>query len=206
MATTTNALDRPATYLFTADQSSDWYRIYVGHAWLRLAAGLTAPVEVAYESLAGDPVVGQDFEDQSEMILSTDDHVAVTSWLLPEDTECDTPREWWGVGLDLRAGQRTWIDDVRLDGELVTGRVFTTRDGVTRTVNHGEFHLAMWPEDEPGLVHRSEGVIRPQGEGRVLLGDEMLRLIGEGRRMIGTVARPPTFGHALAVTEPEPMS
>lgn len=92
-ATLTNPLSRAARYLLTTDQSGDGYRVYVGHAWLRLPPGATRPVELAYESLTGDPVHGAAFERSLERHASRANHVAVTSWLVPENTECDTPRD-----------------------------------------------------------------------------------------------------------------
>ena len=69
-ATLSNPLGREATYLLTTDQSGDGYRVYVGHAWLRLPPGETRPVELAYESLAGDPVLGEAFERSLERYAS----------------------------------------------------------------------------------------------------------------------------------------
>jgi hypothetical protein len=205
VGTTSNPLQRPATYLFTADQSSPWYRMYVGNAWLRLPAGGTRPLEIGYESLAGDAVFGPDFEKYQERITSTTHHAAVTSWQVPENTECDTPREWWGVGLDLRAGRRTWIEDVRRNGELVTASVRTRIDGVVADVTGGEIHLAAWPQDEPARVVHTQGIVGTDGTARVLLSNETLQALDEGRRVLASLARPADGALALAVTRPEQL-
>lgn len=201
-----NALTRTATYLFTADQSTDWYRIFVGHAWLQLKSGASRPFELAYESLAGDVVFGAEFERQLESITDIQHHVALTSWLMPENTECDTPREWWGVGLDLRAGRRTTIDDVRRNGELVTAHVHAHRDGALFDVTFGELDLAAWPEDAPERVIHTEGPIGNNGEGRVLVSSETLHLLAQGRRVLFSLARRADSHFAFALTPPEPLN
>jgi hypothetical protein len=122
--TTTNPLGRAATYLLGADQSGDFYRVYVGNAWLRLNPNETRAVELSYESLAGDAVFGAEFDHNLEAIASRPNHVAIASMLVPEGTECSTPRDWWGVGLDLWAGRRCWFEDIQRNGELVTARGF----------------------------------------------------------------------------------
>jgi hypothetical protein len=206
VATASNALDRTATYLFTVDQSTAWYRVYLGHAWLRLPAGETEGIELAYESLAGDPVFGEEFNQHIEQITSQDHHVAVTSWLVPQNTECDTPREWWGAGLDLRAGRRTWIEELRRDGELMTAGVMARNDGVTFPISDGEFHLVAWPDDAPDRVSHSQGVVGRDGFASVLLSGETLHDLAEGRRVMASVARPGDENFALAITTPQPLS
>jgi hypothetical protein len=203
--TASNALQRTATYLFGADQSSAWYRIYLGHAWLRLSVDQTEAMELAYESLAGDPVSGTDFEEHIEEITSRDHHVAVTSWIMPENTECDTPRELFGVGLNLRAGRRAWIDEVVRKGtELMIGRVQASSNGTTFHVNFGEFHCAAWPDDEPERVSHTVGEVS-DGFGQVLLSEETQRDLAEGRRVWFSLARPGDNVFATAITTPALM-
>lgn len=204
-ATATNPLGRSATYLFTADQSSDGYRIYVGHAWLRLDSGVTLPIELAYENLSRDPVHGVEFERHLERITTHPNHVAVTSWLVPENTECDTPREWWGVSLDLRAGRRTWFEDIRRHGELVLARVRASRDDSVIDVTHGEVHLACWPAESPHRVSVTHGLIRGDGEARVLLSTQTLFDISSGSRIIGVLARSGDAQFAQAISSPTPL-
>jgi hypothetical protein len=192
--------------LFTADQSSDGYRVYLGHAWLRLPSGGTLPIELAYENLSRDPVYGAEFEQHLERIAIRPNHVAVTSWLVPENTECDTPREWWGVSLDLRAGRRAWFEDVRRNGELVTARVRASRDDAVIDVTNGEVHLACWPAESPHRISVTQGLIRADGEARVLLSNQTLHDISTGSRIIGVLARPADVQFAQAVSTPAPLN
>lgn len=200
-----NPLGREATYLLTTDQSGDGFRVYVGHAWLRLAPGETRPVELMYESLAGDPSFGAAFERSLERYAARANHVAVTSWLVPEGTECDTPREWWGVSLDLRAGRRAWIDDVRRNGELVTGRVRATRNGSITSVTYGDVHLAVWDREHAGPATVTQGSIQPDGTARVLLSNESLHAISTGAQIVGMLARPADAEFAAAASKLTPL-
>lgn len=199
--TASNALDRTATYVFGVDQSTPWYRVFLGHAWLELTPGETRPIELAYESLAGDPVAGAEFERQIEQITSRDHHVAVTSQVLPDNTDCASPREVFGVGLDLRAGLRTWIERPERNGEGLTARVRARHNDVTFDVAGGDFHLAAWPEDEPERIVHSVGEVR-LGVGFVLVMGETLQQLADGRRVRFTLARPGDNAFALASTPP----
>jgi hypothetical protein len=200
-ATVTNPLNRPATFLFTADQSNDGYRIFLGHAWLRIAPGDTHTLSLAYESLAEDPLYGKLFEQNRERISARANHVALTSWLVPENTECDTPREWWGVGLDLRAGRRAWIKDIRRNGELVTGHVQASRNGKTIVVGSGEIHMAAWPTKGDGAALTTKGMILPDGSFRVLVGSKTMQQIMQGQRVVAVLARPGDAEFAKAISE-----
>ena len=205
VATVTNSLAREATYQFTADQELRGYRIFVGNAWLRLPSGDTRPMELAYENLSDDPLHGDEFAQHRESINARPNHVAVTSWLVPENTDCDTPREWWGVSLDLRAGRRTWFEDIRRNGELVTARVRASRDDGVMDVTFGDIHLAAWPADRPDRVSVTQGLIRNDGEARVLLNNEILAAIASGARIMAVIARRPDAEFATAISEPGPL-
>jgi hypothetical protein len=202
VATATNALAREATYLFTAESERDGYRIYVGNAWLRLPSGDTRAMELAYENLSDDPLHGAAFAQHREELNARPNHTSVTSWLVPESTECDTPREWWGVSLDMRSGRRTWFEDMRRNGELVTARVLASQDDQKIDVTFGEVHLAAWPADRPYRVSLTEGLIRNDGEARVLLSNETLAEIAAQSRIIAVLARKPDAEFATAVSEP----
>ena len=206
VATATNSLERAATYLFTVDQSGEGYRVYVGHAWLRLGSGVTHAMELAYESLSDDPVHGVEFERHLERITSQVNHVAVSSWLVPENTECDTPREWWGVSLDMRAGRRAWIEEISRNGELVTARIRSRSGGNRIDVLHGDVYLAAWPEEDPLKVSVTQGTIDPDGIWRLLLSNEALYYLGAGSRVIAALARTEDAKYARVISKPFPLS
>jgi hypothetical protein len=200
VTTATNVLGRRATYLFGADQTTPWYRIFLGHAWLRLEPGETQPVELAYECLAGDPVYGGDFEKNIEGITSRDHHVAVMSGVMPEGTECDTPRDVFGVGLTLRAGRRVRIDQVGHNGEVVFARVQQVGAGGTSPVTFGELHLAVWPDDDPERVTHTRGRIS-NGFGSAPVTGETLQDLADGRPTSFMLARPRDNVFGTTVTE-----
>lgn len=199
-----NVLDRATTYRFGVDQDSDFYRVYLGHAWLRLPAGADAAVELAYESLSDDPVHGAEFDRRVETVTSRDAHVSLSSWILPEASECGAAQPVFGAGLALRAGRRTSISDVRRRGELLTGRVRASSNGVVFDLAFGEFHLAVWPDDDPSQVTHTVGEI-VNGTGRVLLSGDTLRELADGRRFTYTLGRPQDTAFATAVTPPAPL-
>jgi hypothetical protein len=202
VTTASNVLDRPATYLFNVNQSTDWYRVFLGHAWLRLGTDQVEAIELAYESLAGDPVFGTAFDRNVEKITSVDHSVAITSSVMPEGTECDTPRPVFGAGLTLRAGRRTVIDRVNRDQNVVVARVQSTSNGVTFPVTFGELHLATWPDDDPADVSHTQGQVS-NGFGHVMLSPRALQQIEDGRRVWFSLARPGDNALAAAMTRPE---
>jgi hypothetical protein len=59
----TNSLEHPATFRTVMNQSSAFFRTYIGHAWLHLEPGETHVTELMYESLAGDPLHGSAFQE-----------------------------------------------------------------------------------------------------------------------------------------------
>jgi hypothetical protein len=189
VTTATNMLDRTATYLFGAEQTTPWYRVFLGHAWLQLKPRQTRAIEFGYESLAGDPVFGDDFERNIELITSREHQVAVLSRVMPEGTECDTPRDVFGVGLTLRAGRRVVIHQVRHDQEVVSARVSRVVNGAMSAVSFGELHLAVWPDDKPERVTHTHGRIS-NGFGQAPLSGQTLRDLADGRPTSFILARP----------------
>ena len=198
-------LARSATYLFNVHQTSDWYRVYLGHAWLQLGTDQVEAIELAYESLAGDPVFGAEFEQNLERITSVDHEVAITSSVLPEGTECDTPRTVFGAELRLRAGRRTTIDRVNRDGRIIVAEVHATSNGASFPVTFGELHLAAWPDDAPDEVSHTQGQVA-NGFGQVSVSNRTLQDLQNGRRVWFSLARPGDAAFAAAVTAPAPLN
>ncbi len=163
-------------------------------------------MDLSYESLAGDPVFGAEFDHNLEAIATRPNHVAIASMLVPEGTECSTPRDWWGVGLDLWAGRRCWFEDIQRNGELVTARVFGRVDGATVPVTSGVVHLSAWPQDAPELTAVSDGVILPDGTARVILTPETMHAIADWPRVIGVLARPGDVNFGQAISDPIVLS
>jgi hypothetical protein len=201
VATATNVLGRPATYLFSAEQTTAWYRVFLGHAWLQLQPGQNRAIELGYESLAGDPVFGDEFEKNIEQITSRDHQVAVMSRVMPEGTECDTPRDVFGAGLTLRAGRRVVIDRVRHDGEVVSARVSQRAGGAMSAVTFGELHLAVWPDDKPERVTHTHGRIL-NGLGHAPLSGQTLQDLADGRPTSFSLARPGDNVFGTTITPP----
>ncbi len=200
-ATATNTLARNATYLFDVHQDTPWYRVYLGHAWLNLAPGETRSIPLAYESLAGDPVHGADFDRNVETITSHEHHVVVVSSVLPENTACGASRRVFGCGLALRTGRRVVIDDASHNEELVFARVRALRDDNFEPVTSGQLCLAAWPDDDPGRIAVSQGRIR-NGRGSAPILPVTLQDLRDGRPTSFTLGRPGDNVLIAAVTAP----
>ena len=200
-ATATNTLARNATYLFDVHQDTPWYRVYLGHAWLNLAPGETRSIPLAYESLAGDPVHGEDFDRNVETITSHEHHVVVVSSVLPENTACGASRRVFGCGLALRAGRRVVIDDASHNEEQVFARVRALRDDNFEPVTSGQLCLAAWPDDDPGRIAVSQGRIR-NGRGSAPILPVTLQDLRDGRPTSFTLGRPGDNVLIAAVTAP----
>jgi hypothetical protein len=120
-----NPLTAPATFTTHVDQSSPWYRTYVGQAWQRLQPGERRAVELMYESLAGDGEQGPAFARAfARRRLEQPNLMAITSRVRTADVApCASARRWWGAALQMRAARRCWFENVQRNGELVTADV-----------------------------------------------------------------------------------
>jgi len=72
-------------------------------------------------------------------------------------------------------------------------------------VTNGEIHLACWPAESPHRVSVTQGLIRADGEARVLLSNQTLHDISTGSRIIGVLARPADVQFAQAISSPAPL-
>ena len=71
VVTASNVVNRDARYEFEVDQDGELFRVYLGTAWRALAPGEEARIELAYESLAGDPLWGPAFEEATREAVAT---------------------------------------------------------------------------------------------------------------------------------------
>lgn len=199
--TATNSLDRTATYRFAVRQDTPWYRVYLGNAWLRLTSGETRAVALAYESLAGDPLYGSEFEENLEEIYTAEHHVSIASSVVPARSECDAPRRVFGCGLSLRAGDKVFIDDVHYNVEGIFATVRVKHDGDLQALTAGEFHIAAWPEDDPQNVAPSSGSV-VNGDAFAPMPDSTWQQLDAGVPVVFVASVPAGWGHIEAVTGP----
>ncbi|MFN8078260.1 MAG: hypothetical protein U0Q19_01730 [Kineosporiaceae bacterium] len=176
-----NDLSRTATYQLAPDQTSPWFRTYLGHSWVRLAAGEERMVEVAYESLAGDPVRGDGFEREVRGDRPLEpNRLALSSLVEPSgDGQGDSGRIVFGAGLTVHAGLRTAVRDLELRGEAVTGTVSGDRDGRVEPVTSGWVNVAVWPAEAPERGVIIGGAVRPDGTFTALVPGDLLVLVGQ---------------------------
>ena len=201
-----NPLLESRVYEVEANQSTEWYRVYVGHRWLRLQPGETRSVEVAYESLAGDAAKGAEFEQQIEQITSTDHHVALIGYVVPEGG-CAAPREVGGANLVLRAGRRCWFTNLRRQGERLSGRLLAQSNDVVFPPTFGDVNFAAWLDRDPATMFTATAPVAADGTFALLVPSEIVRAIDfDGERVFYVVARPDDNVFALALIGPEVLN
>ncbi|HJT58574.1 MAG TPA: hypothetical protein VJ761_18850 [Ktedonobacteraceae bacterium] len=147
----TNRLTRPTTFLTVVEQTSPYFRAYLGNAWLRLQPGQTRLVNVSYESLAGDPIHGEVFEREFERIAhEPPNNLSFTTLVAPpERRRCSTPRIEWGANLSIQVGHLTRVREVNLSGEVIRGFVEGQVNGQTRQVTGGQVNVVLWLAERP---------------------------------------------------------
>ncbi|MEZ5234225.1 MAG: hypothetical protein R2749_16190 [Acidimicrobiales bacterium] len=119
-----NKLPIPAVHRTILEQTGDLFRAYVGAAWHALAPGGEAVTTLDYESLAGDPLYGEAYEQAFRQadgeLIGTD---LAARGFLHAPKVLDGPLERFGAQLFVRAGIRTFIREAKAQGEAVFGVV-----------------------------------------------------------------------------------
>ena len=181
----TNAFPMRALHRTLVEQSSEHFRTFVDHAWRRLNPGETDVTQVAYESLAGDPLHGRDFEiafRESHGERTVNDLVART-FAMPERVT-DGPIERWGVQLRIQAGIRTFIRRMRARGELVEGEVLAGDDDNSVPANGGTIRVIAWPRERPEEQEWFDGFVQADGSFRVIITGRLVGIAGETRVLV----------------------
>jgi hypothetical protein len=171
--TARNIFPRSAVHSTLIEQTSEHFRTYVDHAWRRLEPHQADVTQIWYESLAGDPLGGRDFqvafeEASHERGLTND--LTARAFVKP-DRYFDSARERWGVQLMIRAGIRTRIRDMNAHGELVTGSVLAVNGEL---VDRGNVRLIGWPERRPEEQAFADAQVDAQGAFRLLVPPPLL--------------------------------
>ncbi|WP_327107238.1 hypothetical protein [Nonomuraea glycinis] len=147
----TNSLADPAIYRTVANQSSAFFRTYIGNAWLHLEPGETHRTEFMYESLAGDPIHDAAFMDafsisEGEGLSNV---ASLTTSVVGPGDDCAVAHQWWGARLIVTAGFVTRIEDLRATSDGVTGTVIATAYGVDQIVTTGDVNMVFWSAGHP---------------------------------------------------------
>jgi hypothetical protein len=139
-------------------------------------------VEVGYESLAGDPIFGGAFElVLRQGVFERPNRVSFNSFVVREDpAQCTSPAVVWGAGLHLRAGRRTWIDDLRMEGEVVRGYVRGSDNGVRTAVGEGSVNVVLRTRRRRDEF-RTTANVEPTGRFTALVPREIMREVGHER-------------------------
>ncbi|MET8275748.1 hypothetical protein [Streptomyces sp. NPDC005096] len=165
-----NPLSAAATYLTVPEQDSEWFRTYVGNAWVRLRPGEHRMVEVGYESLAGDHVFGAAFDDAFKHEgFERPACITFNSFVRRHQAPgCQSPAPVWGAQLSVRPGIRTEIRNVRLEGEVIWGTVTEAPNGMPVPTG-GDVNVVLAPEADPTQETVLSGDIHNGGEFQVLV-------------------------------------
>lgn len=183
----TNVLAQEATYLTVMEQTSQHYRAYLGHAWLKLQPGETAMLPVSYESLAGDPVHGADFPNIDQMQHEPPNKLSFTTLVRPLDhSRCPAPHVVWGAGLSIRAGFRTWFRDVDMPGEIVRGHIVAEINGLEQAVSGGQVNVVLWLAERPEELFRASGNVDVNGRFFAVVPQELMHHFGHAE-IVGEV-------------------
>ena len=178
--TVTNTLPQRATFLTVAEQDNDFFRVYVGNAWLRLPPGQTRMIEAGYESLAGDEVRGGDFERAFADGMEAPNRASFNSFVVRDDpSHCSSKEVVWGAGLALRVGRRTSVDDWHMQGEVLRGHVLGHRDGMPQPMTSGQVNIVFWTEDRPGDELMASANMDATGRFTVLVPGPIMQRVGQ---------------------------
>jgi hypothetical protein len=173
--TATNLLRTRAMHRTLVEQTSDYFRTYVDHAWRRLAPRQTDVTQVSYESLAGDPLGDEAFQvafrHSQERGLVND--LSARTFVMP-DRFFDGPQERWGAQLLIRAGLRTAVRKIRARGELVSGIVFAGDESRPQVVSSGNVRLVGWSLRRPDEQVMRDGSVDSSGAFNLLVPSELL--------------------------------
>ena len=130
-----NPYAKPTRVFLVANQSNPLYRTYLRHTWLQLEPGETRKVQVMLEH-AVDPAddrlppdVKVDREQASKLRWLPNDigiHAVIED---PEDSPRHALNLLGGAQVQVVTGRATRFEDLKRDGELVSGRVVTVDDG-----------------------------------------------------------------------------
>ncbi|MFI6909609.1 hypothetical protein ACIBKY_50685 [Nonomuraea sp. NPDC050394] len=203
-----NELPVALTHLLEGQQSRDLFRIYLGNAWLWLDAGESRYVDLAYESLAGDPILGGNFAEAAASLIQDPNQAVISLWRVPPpEADCATPAQAFGANLQLHAGQRCWFEGVRREGEVIWAQLLTTEESEVVPVTHGIVYLSTWSPAMPDMLPEvTTGEVEESGVVRVRLGKQALALISQGGPLTGLLGRPEDSYFARAVSPPTPLA
>ncbi|TAK60539.1 hypothetical protein [Methylobacter sp.] len=171
----TNLLRVRVMHRTLIEQTSEYFRTYVDHAWRRLGPRQTDVTQVSYESLAGDPLHDRDFQiafrEAQDRGLVND--LTARTFVMPERVFCG-PQERWGVQLQVHAGLRTFVREISARGELVSGLILAGDDARPEVVTGGNVRLVGYPIRRPEEQIMTDGQVDAIGEFRLIIPSELL--------------------------------
>jgi M6 family metalloprotease-like protein len=158
-----NPYPEPTRVFVVPQQSSDWYRTYLEHAWLWLNPGESRSVAVMVESLLGDPAFPELQKLGSNFYERPHDLSLIGLIENSQDPHLHTADIMGGANVRVLTGRATRIDLDEFNEIVVRGRVITVDD--RQPVTFGEVIISLKPK---GIVEEAEyrtgqGKIRQDG-------------------------------------------
>jgi hypothetical protein len=157
----TNVWPRPATLSWVMNQTSPHFRAYLDFAWKVIPNNGRTTNRLSYESLAGDPIGGAEFDKEThtrEGQRLINDLAVVTR---VRSARMTSPAQRFGVSLQINAGLSTVIKITRTNAEAVFGIVVT--EGTGQPVNTGIVRMVAWSKAKRKRQFWSDGQIRSGG-------------------------------------------
>lgn len=168
--TVSNPYAEPARIFVVPQQSSDWYRTYLEHAWLWLEPGDSYAVGVMVESLVEDPA----FPEVTEMrqaVYERPHNLSLVGLIEnPHDPQLHAAEIMGGANVQVLTARATRLRLEQFDDQVVYGSVVTVDDG--QPVTYGEVIVSLKPqgEAEQAEYRTEQGRLRQDGTFAIELG------------------------------------
>lgn len=157
-----NPYDRETRFWVVPSQSSEYFRTYVGHQWLKVAAGTTRSIEVMYESLVGDPAYASTAGELRQRVYKVPNVVALVGLAENPHEKPHNAEVVGGATIQVVAGRGTRFDWIKVDGPDVYGRVVDK--GTDDPVHGGRVLVTARVKDDRDKELYASGTVGANGE------------------------------------------
>lgn len=118
-----NPYDKDTRFWVVPSQTSPFFRTYVGHQWVRVAAGTTRKIEVMYESLVGDPAYASTAGEMRYRVYKMPNVVALVGLAENPHEKPHNAEVVGGATIQVSAARGTRFEWIKVEGRDVYGRV-----------------------------------------------------------------------------------
>ncbi|KQZ82221.1 hypothetical protein ASD56_15225 [Microbacterium sp. Root166] len=157
-----NPYDRETRFWVVPSQTSEFFRTYVGHQWLKVGAGETRSVEVMYESLVGDPAYASTAGELRQRVYKVPNVVALVGLAENPHEKPHNAEVVGGATIQVVAARGSRFDWIKVDGADVYGRVVDK--GTDQPVHGGRVLVTARVKGDKGKELYAAGTIGSNGE------------------------------------------